>query len=81
MSNAPEVLLEQALALSPADRVKLASGLLASLDDQADEDEVERLWSSETEQRMAQLASGQARTFTHDEVHEGLATLRAQRLA
>jgi hypothetical protein len=84
MSLAPEELLEQALSLSPADRAKLASGLLASLDDdQADgnEVEVERQWSEETERRMALLASGEARTFTRDEVSEGLAALRAERSA
>lgn len=82
MSLAPEALLEQALSLSPADRAKLASGLLASLDDdQADKDEVERLWSEETERRMTQLASGEGRTFTRDEVLEGLTALRAERSA
>lgn len=82
MSLAPEALLEQALSLSPADRAELASGLLASLDDdRADEHDVERLWSEETERRMAQLASGEARSFTRDEVVEGLAALRAERSA
>ena len=84
MSLAPEELLEQALSQSPADRAKLASGLLASLDDdQADGNqvEVERQWSEETERRMALLVSGEARTFTRDEVSEGLAALRAERLA
>lgn len=82
MSLAPEALLEQALSLSPADRAKLASGLLASLDDNpSDEDEVERLWSEETEQRMSQLASGESRTFTRHEVLEGLTALRAERSA
>lgn len=80
MALAPEELLEQALSLSPADRAKVASSLLASLDDdQADQAEVERKWSAETERRMAQLASGQAQTFTRDEVHVGLAALRADR--
>lgn len=82
MSLVPEALLEQALSLSPADRAKFASGLLASLDDdQADEDEVERLRSEETERRMALLASGEARPFTRDEVLEGLDALRAERSA
>lgn len=77
---APEELLEQALTLSPADRAKVASSLLASLDDdQADESEVEQRWSAETERRMAQLASGDARTFTRDEVHVGLTALRSNR--
>lgn len=82
MSVASEALLEQALALSAADRAHLASGLLASLDEeQADEDEVERLWSDETERRMAQLASGETRTVDWDGVREGLAALRAERSA
>lgn len=82
MSPAPEALLEQALSLSPADRAKIASGLLASLDgDNADEVEVERLWSEETERRMSQLASGESRTFTRHEVLEGLRARRAERSA
>ncbi|MEO6628562.1 MAG: addiction module protein [Aquihabitans sp.] len=82
MSLAPEALLKQALTLSLADRAKLASGLLASPDDdQADEDAVERLWSEETERRMNQLTSGERHTFTRDEVREGLAALRAERSA
>jgi hypothetical protein len=61
MLLAPEALLEQALALSPTDRAKLASGLLASLDtDRAVEVEVERRWSAETDRRMALLSSGDA---------------------
>lgn len=82
MSPAADVLLEQALALTPADRAKLASGILASLDDEpVDEAEVERLWSQETERRMALLASGEARTSSRDDVREGLAALRAERSA
>lgn len=82
MSLAPEALLEQALSLSPADRAKLASGLLASLDDDdADEHDVERWWSEETERRMADLASGEACTYSRDEVVKGLAAIRGERSA
>ena len=82
MSIVPEVLLEQALTLSPSDRAKLASGLLASLDDdQAHGVDVERLWSEETERRMAQLDAGLARVVTRDEVRGGLEALRAERSA
>lgn len=78
MSLAPEALLEQALALSPSDRAKLASGLLASLDENgADEHEVERLWSGETERRMALLASGQAHQVSWEHVTERIDALRA----
>ena len=71
MSVAPEALLEQALALSPEDRAKLASGLLASLDDAGmDEAEVERLWSEKTERRASQIASGEVELATWDQVIE-----------
>jgi putative addiction module component (TIGR02574 family) len=82
MSFVPEVLLEQALTLSPSDRARLASGLLASLDDdQAHGVDVERLWSEETERRMAQFEASQARVVTRDEVRGGLEELRAERSA
>jgi putative addiction module component (TIGR02574 family) len=71
MPVAPEALLEQALALSPADRAKLASGLRASLDDAGvDEAEVERLWSEETDRRASQIASGEVELSTWDQVIE-----------
>jgi putative addiction module component (TIGR02574 family) len=71
MSVAPEALLEQALALSPEDRARLASGLLASLDDEGtDEAEVERLWSEETERRASQIASGEVELITWEQVIE-----------
>lgn len=82
MSIGAEVLLEQALSLSPSDRAKLASGLLASLDDdQADEDEVERLWSEESERRMALLASGEASLVTWEHVTERIDGLRTSSAA
>lgn len=59
-------------------RARLDAGLD---DDQADDDDVERLWSEETERRMAQLESDKAHTFARDKVRERLAALRAERLA
>ena len=54
MAVVPEVLLEQALRLSPSERAELASGLLASLDgDLADGATVERLWSEEAKRRVS----------------------------
>jgi putative addiction module component (TIGR02574 family) len=82
MPIAPEALLEQALSLSPADRAKLASGLLASLDDdQADEAEVERLWSEETDRRMALLDSGDVDLIEWEHVTERIDGLRASSTA
>jgi hypothetical protein len=79
---APEALLEQALSLSSADRAKLASGLLASLDDdQADEAEVERLWSEETDRRMALLDSGDVDLIEWEHVTERIDGLRASSTA
>ena len=67
MTNAAESLLEQAMMLPVEDRVQLASGLLASLDaTDIDEGEVNRLWSLETERRVANLASGGASPVTWD---------------
>ncbi|MFN0089009.1 MAG: addiction module protein [Acidimicrobiales bacterium] len=65
MTDAAQALLEQALTLPAEDRVLLASGLLASLDSQAlDENEVEQLWSAETERRATQLDSSDAERVT-----------------
>jgi len=82
MNRLAETLLEAALGLPANERVMLASGLLASLDSETvDDDEIERLWSIETERRAAMLESGEARTFTRDEVLAGLAELRTNRTA
>ncbi len=82
MSNHADTLLAEALGLPFEQRVMVASSLLASLDSEVtDEREIDRLWSIETERRAALLESGEARTFTRDEVLEGLAQLRATRLA
>lgn len=82
MSKQADTLLAEALGLPADERVMVASGLLASLDSEvADDDEIDRLWSIETERRAAMLEAGEARTFTRDEVLEGLAELRANRTA
>lgn len=81
-SKLAEASLEEALGLPADERVMLASGLLASLDSEvADDDEIDRLWPIETERRAAMLESGEARTFTRDEILEGLVELRAKRTA
>ena len=80
MSKLAATLLEEALGLPADERVMLASDLLASLDSEVvDNDEIERLWSIETERRAGMLGLGEARTFTRDEVLAGLAELRATR--
>lgn len=75
-----DTVLAEALELSADERVMVASSLLASLDDDVvDEDEVDRLWSVEIDRRAAMLESGEARTYSRDEVRAGLAELRADR--
>lgn len=78
MALAPEALLERALSLPPADRARLASGLLASVDDdQADEGEVERSWSEETERRMTALAAGEVQAVSWEHLTTRVDGLRS----
>ena len=67
MTEAAESLLQQAMHLPAEDRALLASGLLASLDeDETDETTVEALWSAETERRARTLESGEATPVSWD---------------
>lgn len=82
MAKAADALLEEALTLPAEERAMLASGLLASLDDEvADEEEVDGWWSAETERRAAQLESGEARTVTWEHVRQRVEERRAHRTA
>lgn len=60
--------LEDALALPPKERARIAHRLLDSLDD-ADEDpaEVEAAWAVEIERRVAEVESGQVEPVPFDE--------------
>ena len=81
MTNAAEStesLLEQAMMLPVEDRAQLAFGLLASLDgDSVDPAEVDRLWSTETTRRAAELASGDAKPVDWDHVLTSIDERRA----
>jgi putative addiction module component (TIGR02574 family) len=80
MAKTADDLRDEALALSTQDRARLASDLLASLDsDIVDIAEIDRLWSTETQRRVAMLESGEARTVSWDEVQQRFAERRAQR--
>ncbi len=66
MSVAVQSLLEQALALSPADRALVAETLLSSLapsDPRADE-----LWAKEAEDRIAAVRVGELETIPAEAV-------------
>jgi putative addiction module component (TIGR02574 family) len=80
MARQADTVLAEALELSADERIMVASSLLASLDsDVIDETELDRRWSAEIDRRAALLESGEARTFSRDEVLAGLAELRAAR--
>ena len=73
MSDAPELLLEQALELSPSERAQLASldasGAAGSL--------VEQLWSEETARRASQIAATSVNLASWDQVVERVDGLRS----
>lgn len=82
MAKTADDLRDEVLALPAQDRARIASDLLASLDDEhVDEAEIDRLWSIETERRAAMLDSGEASTLTWDEIQQRFAERRAQRSA
>ena len=71
MATSATDLLKQALELKEEERAELASLLIESLDEPAEEG-VEAAWATEIERRMADLDSGSAKTLPWDEVREKL---------
>jgi len=71
MATSATDLLKQALELKEEERAELASLLIESLDETAEEG-VEAAWAVEIERRMADLDSGSAKTLPWDEVREKL---------
>lgn len=79
VSATPSALRDEALALPAEQRAELAVELLASLDEDisdADPDEIDRAWGEEMQRRSAQIASGDAKTLTWDEVLDQVAASR-----
>lgn len=76
MSVSLDRLEAQALELPSQDRARLAQRLLASLDDELDEDpaEVERAWEAEIEYRLAEYRAGRMESVP---AAEALARIRA----
>ncbi len=60
MSDESKLLIEKALALSPAERASVADKLLSSLD-QSD-DEIDQVWASEVEARIRAYKDGKLKT-------------------
>lgn len=82
MAKTSDDLRNEVLALPAQERARMASELLASLDDDAlDVDEIDRVWSAETQRRAALLDAGDARTLTWSEIEQRFADRRLQRNA
>jgi putative addiction module component (TIGR02574 family) len=82
VSVTPSALRVEALALPAEQRAELAVELLASLDEDisdADPDEIDRAWGEEMQRRSAQIASGDVKTLTWDEVLDQVAASRRSR--
>ena len=71
MATSATDILKQALELKEEERAELASLLIESLDESAEEG-VEAAWAVEIERRMADLDSGAAKTLTWEEVRQKL---------
>jgi putative addiction module component (TIGR02574 family) len=71
MATSAADILKQALELEEDERAELASLLIESLDEPAEEG-VEAAWAVEIERRMADLNSGAVKTLPWDKVREKL---------
>ena len=67
MSAKSESVRDEALKLPEAERARLASDLLASLDGEA-EDGVEAAWAAEVERRKGEVERGEARLVPWEQV-------------
>lgn len=82
MAKTADDLRSEVLALPAQDRARIATELLASLDSEpVDEDEIDELWSGETQRRAAMLDTGEAGTLSWGEIEQRFAERRAQRNA
>jgi putative addiction module component (TIGR02574 family) len=80
VAKTADALRSEVLALPAQDRARIASELLASLDSEpVDEDEIDELWSAETQRRAAMLDTGEAGTLSWGEIEQRFAERRAQR--
>lgn len=72
--TAMTTVIDEALALPPADRSYLVQRLLVSLDE---ERELSPAWCDEIESRIARRQRGEARTHTREEVARDVESLLA----
>ncbi len=75
-----EEITQAALTLSPAERAKVASDLLASLDEAADDPaEVDASWAAEIDRRARDVLSGEVEGIPWETVKAELAERRRAR--
>lgn len=79
MTQATRELLERALKLAPAERAALVVELVASLDGEEPEDQVETAWADEIERRVREMPPEGATLPGADEVFSRLRTHLAER--
>ncbi len=79
MTQATRELLERALKLSPTERAELVSELVASLDGDEPEDQVEGAWADEIERRVREMPASGAALPSSDDVFARLRTHLAER--
>jgi putative addiction module component (TIGR02574 family) len=68
----PAIVIDEALALPPAERSYLVERLIASLDEEC---ELSPEWRAEIEQRISRRERGETRTFSRDEVSRDVESL------
>lgn len=79
MTQATRELLERALKLDPAERALLVAELLASLDGDEPEDQVEAAWAEEIERRVRAMPPAGAPLAAADDVFARLRAHLAER--
>lgn len=67
MTQKSQVVLEEALKLSPNERAEVAEQLIASLDEMPDAD-VEQAWQEEVQRRLQQVERGEVELIDSDTV-------------
>jgi len=71
MTEKSQVVLEEALKLTPTERAEVAEQLIASLDE-APETDVEQAWQEEIQKRLQQIERGEVKTIPWEEVQKRL---------
>lgn len=71
MTDKTQVIVEQALKLSPNERAEVAEQLIASLDEALDTG-VEQAWQEEVQRRLGQIERGEVKMIPWEEVQRRL---------